>query len=318
MKYEISIITARNSEVDSFIDEHGTVFQTFEFLSAVGDDYEAVVAKSKDEIVGVLPLVKTIKFKLNAYHIPPFAYQFGPVVMDDDKSFDVVEALLKSVPDSGQKDFKMLLGKQDSLPFVQSGFTMSVNQSHRIVPNTEYSLNNIHKSKRRYLKKLLAAQKEGSLQVKEGLDCLEDLFFLYKETAEQSNFRSSIEKLKSIISGLPESRYYIIVVYDNQNNPLSGAFCPFDAKYAYHLINASVRNEDSMLDKANILSTYLAVQKAVEMGRGFDFEGSNIPGIASFYRMMGGIPTFVYRAQKTKSLYYQVLRFLDRVKYERS
>lgn len=310
MKLKVILTGADDAEVSRFAYDYGSVFQYPTFLSEVGDSYCCLVAKDAEKVLGVIPLVKTIKNKLTAYHIPPYTHLFSPIIHAEyqDKYHQVVDALLKALPKAGHYDFKMYLNENDATPWLANGFSVTTGQTFIVPGETVYDSSSIHSSKRRYLKKLLKLLDADKISIVVGQNCFEDLLYLQNITGERSRFKTHKKTIKNIVYSLPEKSKYAFVIYDYDGEPLSGAFCPFDQFSSYHLINASKRHDDKLLDKSNILSTYLAVRNANEKGLTFDFEGSSIPGVANFYRMMGGQAKLIYRAQKSSSLYYQILR----------
>ncbi|MBI1305693.1 MAG: hypothetical protein GC181_03655 [Bacteroidetes bacterium] len=243
------------------------------------------------------------KNKVKGAHIPPYAHVHGPVLDPTfyDNYIEILEGILKLAPPVPLVEFKVPVPNQDIIPFNELGAKVFATQTHLVQKDVKYGLEVIHSSKRRYLKKLLALLENGTLVLKEGRECIEDLIFLQDETAKRNNFRSNLPTIRKIISSLNENQYYCFVLYTKEGKPLSGAYCPHDNEFAYHLINASVNDDDNLLNKSNILTTYLAVSRAIDKGIGFDFEGSNISGIAGFYRMMGGVPTCFYRIEIAKN-----------------
>src|SRR5690606_26984552 len=114
-------------------------------------------------IAAALPLVKSKKFGLRSFHIPPFAHQFGPVLSKQytHHAFEIISLLLSLLKREAHVDFKMFFPEEDALPFIDSGFTVSVTQTHIIKPSSDFGVDYIHSSKRRYLKKLIALLEEG-------------------------------------------------------------------------------------------------------------------------------------------------------------
>jgi len=310
----------RSDEVEAFIEEYGTPFHSFTFLATVGSNYKCLVYKTpKQGMLSVLPLVATAKFKLSAYHIPPYAYQFGPVVHPEhaDTYVEIVQALLDELPSSAHYDFKMCLDEQNIIPFRSRGFSISVGQTHVFSKDSIYGISSLTKDKKRYINKLLKALEEGKIQVEENkTENLDVIRKLQEDTAERLEFAAHKKTLESMLHS--DVSAYTNVVRDADGRPLSGTYCPYDQRTMYYLISANVRVEDSLLSRSNMISLYQAVLYANKNQLNFDFEGSNIPGVARFYRRMGGTPTIVYRAQRTKSMYYQLLRFIKQFRAERA
>lgn len=282
-----------------FIRGEASIFQQPEFLNAVGTDLVTHVVQEGEHITGALSVVKVKKAGITGYHRPPYAHLYGPVIGSayKTKGGQITELLLSNLENTALTEFKLRLEDQDLIPYLQSGASVLAAQGHLLSSGSNYSESAIHNSKRRYLKKLLKAVDNGELMVEAGKSTHDRLIWLQGQTAEQNGFRSYADVLARIMSSLQEDQYYSFLITSKNGDPLAGAFCPYDQRYAYHLVNASMRHEDGLYNRANILSTYLSVEKAISMGLGFDFEGSNVPGVASFYRMMGGQPRILYRLQ---------------------
>ncbi len=314
----VKYIKEKTEDIEKFIWENGTVFQQYNFLIAVGADYLCLVLEEENtkDIYGILPLVKTNKLGLYSYHIPPFAYQFGPVFSksmnyETSKLFNFFYEELKS---NHQLDFKFFINNQNISYYKNLNFSVEANQTFIIKKDSEFNLSKIHTSKRRYLKKLLTLLERNEIKVKTDQSCIKDLLEIYKINADEVGFKSNLKYLKRLTENLDDDQYFIHVLYSNEGKALAGTFCPYDRNSVYYLINASIKSDDKLLKNINILSTYLSIQKAREMNLDFDFEGSNILGVANYYQMMGGEHKINFRIQKTKSIYYNLLKGLKKIK----
>lgn len=317
--FHVSVTFEKSLLIEDFISEHGTFFHQYDFLSAVGKEYTCVVAYSNDEseIVGVLPLVKSRKAGLVGFHIPPFAYQFGPVVSNKhlERSGVITSALLDAIT-SKHLDLKFKLQDEDLIPFKTSGFSITALQTHIFPSSSMYDISVLSKDKARDVRLLSKHVDSGLLSVAEcRVDSLTDLLYLWKETSKRSKFNPHLETLERIFCSLFKQSYFN-VIYNAEGIPVAGAFCPYDSAAMYHLIGAGSRPKSKIESKANILSLFMGVRWANQKGLDFDFEGSNIASIAAFYRMMGGRTRVLYRAQKSRSLYFHVLRTLKGIREE--
>ena len=111
-RYTIQTTRNKTPRIETFLEKYGTIFHKFDYLNAVGTDYYCIWASvDKDSIIGALPIVITKKIGLRAYFIPPFTYQFGPVISDNyaKNKDEIVGLLLKNLPRSVFYDFKLFL-----------------------------------------------------------------------------------------------------------------------------------------------------------------------------------------------------------------
>ncbi len=319
MALRIEILNDKQAQaheaLNHFLKENATIFQQLEFLRAVGNDLHVAVAFEEDDIVGALPQLTTKKYGLRASHIPPYGYTYGPVLIPKRVKDEgaVVSQMLKGFKKQPLVEWQLALPDNDIINYNQLGASIMASQTHIFKYTPDFGQNFIHSSKRRYLKKLLKAMDNGDILLKEGPQCIEDLLWLQTETGKKSGFDASKKVLRKIMESLRDDQAYALVLYTPDGKALSGAYCPYDSFSAYHLVNASINHEDSLLNRSNILSTYLAIQKAMEQKLNFDFEGSNIPGVANYYRLMGGEPTLKYRIQIPFSLlgktYFAAMRY---------
>lgn len=303
MSFKIEKISFQEFESEkgfnAFVREHGRVFQYPEFLKSFGSQFNIQCVYSENELVAIIPLVIITKWKLKGYHIPPYGHIYGPVFHSTIK-IDKNE-VVKTYQERGGKlpflEWKMPSANEDILPYLAQGGKIIGTQTHIVSSKNTYSEKSIHSSKRRYLKKLSKLVDSGELKVISGKSSLEHVLQLQKMTGESRGFNTSDEVLLRITQNLREEDYFSMVVSTSEGKTLAGAFCPRDKYSSYHIVNASVKHEEPLLNKSNLLSTFLAVKDASDRGLDFDFEGSNIYGIAQFYRMMGGEPKIAQRIQ---------------------
>ena len=311
--YSIDVLTEESPirAIEQTIGDSLFAFQKYNWLASAGGHIKSIVCYDQAGMVkGYLPLVKSKRFGVNVYIPPPHTPYFGPVTFEEDvhKVGQVIEALLQPVISEAHLDFMLPVSDGNILPYLKLGFTVEARQNH--TSDLDYDIDKVHTSKKRYLQKLLDLEEKGELQIISDRTAVDDILQLYKITSQRVKFSSRIELLKNILAHQNNEDVRTLLIKDKNGRSLAGAICPKDSMRWYHLINASERSSDSLLDKANFLSLYIMLTKAAGEGCIFDFEGSGIPGVANFYRMMGGKPSLKYRIQKTKSKRYTALHFL--------
>ncbi len=302
--------------IKHFLEKNGRIFQQPSYLTSMPGKLHIWKVTFQDKIVGLLPLILRRKFFVLGSHIPPYAYVYGPVISGDtglDRE-KVLNLLLKVTRKLDFCEMKIPISNADIMPYLKIGGKVIASQTHILSRVVDFNEKHIHDSKRRYLKKLFDKLNNGEIILTEGPETYDDLVWLQVETGKKSGFHVNINTISAIINNLGQDRCFSLVLKSQDGRPLSGAFCPYDRFSAYHLINASVHHEDPILNRSNILSTFIAIKKSMELGRNFDFEGSNIPGVAQFYRMMGGKPSLIFRIQISPSLKG---RFLTGLKHMR-
>ena len=307
--YFIEVIKYFNEDVETFIFNNGTVFHQYSFLCSVGQKYKCLIVKnSRNEILGVLPTVESYKYKVKSLNLPPFTYYYGPVFSSNiifDR-LELITLLMDEVSSYSIIDFKFNLQNEDIYIYKSKGYIIEANPTYLFSSENNYSIDELSRDKRRDLKKLLKLVENKKLYIIEGKgDIIDEVIGLWKKTSERANFNPNQELLNNIVnSGI---NYYSNIVYDEKGTALAGTICPYDKKSMYHLIGASIKNNNKLLSRANILSLFSAVKKSNSMTLNFDFEGSNILGVARFYRSMGGKPDVMYSIHKTNSFYYKFI-----------
>jgi hypothetical protein len=304
-------------KTELFFKEYGSVFHSYEYLIHVGDDYICFTIEEDEIVLAALPLIKTMKNRLKSYHIPPHIHLFGPVINSNyqDKSYDLIKILLQSLPNADHYDFK-IYNNGDVLPFIHNGFTTFSVQTHFLpLKKTLDVLDLVKKDKKRDIINLEKLLNKGEIKIIENDIQLHSHFLvLWKKTSERAKFDSNLNTLNKLLnSNVP---FYSNLIFDKEGRPIAGTYCPKDNKNMYHILSMGIRSEQKLLSRANILSIYYALKYASENHLNFDFEGSSLPGVAQFYRMMGGEPMTMVRAQRSASIYYQLLRFGKTLKLE--
>ena len=317
MAADVSVLAESDFERwNDYVAAHprGTAFHTTTWLRHVGADPKVLTVREGDTILGGVALVRTRKFGLDAFHVPPYTPFFGPLLGAADTEFVLPEArhqqltrdLLAALPPAGVHDFRLSPGHVDPLPFRWAGFEVGVGVTYRIRPGGAAEPQ-LGASKRRYVKKLLAEQEAGRLLVRWDVG-LDRILRLWDDTAERRRFRARGDALRRALHGIPPTWVRSLLVSTPDEVDLTVGVCVLDAGAAYYLVNASRAPLDGLLGHANTLAVYLMARDILSKGLTFDFEGSSVSGIAQFYNQMGGQQVPVYRAERTRSVYYGALR----------
>ena len=156
----------------------------------------------------------------------------------------------------------------------------------------------------------------GAIIIEEGIEETE-LIHLLQQTSERKGFDARSALAASLVMKADHSFAKKIVIRSQEHGPIAFGFFPYDNKAVYNLINASVRITDPVLKTINLLLLYQAIAFALNTGRTFDFEGSMLPGIEAFCRLMGGRQVPVYRVQRSSSLRFSLLRAAKQIKNDR-
>lgn len=321
LDYEVKVVECEKKarEIEMQIVEKLGAFHRIDWLLKVGNELKIIVAYSGDgTIKGYLPLVKTLKNNIRSYHIPPFTPYYGPIVFETDilQKQILFEKILLPLKGEAHMDFLLSLDDGDVLPFLKLGFQVEARQNHYFPPEKVYSTKVLNSGKARDIKRILKRVDIGEIQLLFGNDAVKKIIELQLITGERKGFATQ-EAILSNLLNIEEERYFSVAILDQSGEAIAAAFCPTDKFSMYHLIGASKRVDDKVLNLSNYLVCYLCVEEANKRKLRFDFEGSSLPGVAQFYRMMGGIPQVKYRLQKSTSVKLHLLRAAQRLKIEK-
>lgn len=89
----------------------------------------------------------------------------------------------------------------------------------------------------------------------------------------------------------------------------AAVFLVWDAESVYYLIQC--HDHRRRKHHANEWLLYKSIEFAHEKGLAFDFEGSMIPGVATYFKQFGGDPTIYHSVEKRESLLFKAAMWLQ-------
>ncbi len=309
---------------NKFVDENidGTIFHKTDWLQLVNPKIRIVAVFLQDELIAGAALIHSARNRVSGYHIPPYTQYFSPLYRNSGtrksltEEHECIRLILEATGKENHIDFKLPRGHQSILPYHWKGFESTVRITHIITGSLEDYLQNLNKNKVRELKKLVAQTESGEIVI--GDEITEDeLKLLFKQTSERKGFDAQDTVAINLVMHADKSYAKKVVIRSREHGLLAFGFFPFDSKAVYNLINVSVRVTDPVLKTVNLLLLYQAIEFALKNNKVFDFEGSMLPGVEAFCRLMGGIQAPTYRVQKSPSLKYSLLRAANQVKNDR-
>ncbi len=262
------------------------------YLDIVTDDWDVLIL---DDYTVVMPLPKRKKYGLNYIYLPAWAQQLGifsEIEIDENlifhfiskipKKFVLVDYFFNSFNEFNHKK----LEKRDN-------FILRL--------NTDYELLRKNFSKNR--KRRINQARKANLRIAETED-LQNLIHLFKinKGAELGDSKFDFKILNKLIYNLRDQKSAKILEIKNEKNDLiGGVVFLYDNNritYLFSAINAEGRNKQAM--------SYL-IDHVIEQNSNsnliFDFEGSLIPEIASFYKSFGAVlETYYHFKQKRLKL----------------
>lgn len=259
---------------------------------------EAVV-KEEDEIVGRFPYY----FHDGKIELPTLTQTCGMWIRNKEQSVNdalsrekkIIEGLLEQLPDF--KSFKVALdsSREYFLPFLWKGFRVSPRVSYRIkdLSNIDQVYADFSKTVKKNIK---SAQKKVKVVTQSDVEVL--LNIMDKTFAAQGRkYPISKDIVRNIVAECDKrgnGKMYTAI--DEQGNVHACSYFVFDDEVFYYLIAGSDAQYRS--SGAQTLILWEAIRYAAEKSKIFDFEGSMVEGIETFFRRFGGEPVVYYEIRK--------------------
>lgn len=308
----------------NFICNQRTVFHSYSWLKAFHTSVDFWYYKdSQGELKSVFFFIETTKNYIKGVHIPPFTQYFAPLFVDglvDKVKQDLTVLLLKELDKDNKLyvlDIKLFRGHHDILPFHWHGFQSTLSITYIVTGDYQSYFSALNKNKAREIKKLYSQLEEGRLEIVTSISD-EEAIKLFRITSNRADFRFNEDTLKRLLVNKNNFDHLLLGIRSKEKGLISYGLFPFDSHSVYNIINASIRiQDDPVLKTVNLLMLNEAIKFALDSGRVFDFEGSMLPGVSDFYRLMGGKQTPVYRLTKSKSIKYSIMRSLAQFKNDR-
>ena len=246
-------------------------------------------------VTGILPYVPARKAFTNLILMPPLTPHLGVHHLMPDEKWgeraqqrfrrEVTSTLLGSLEPHTYIRMHLLPAVDDVIPFLRAGYRQSINYTV-ILDNLQDKQNLFDRFQPSLRRKIRRASE--ILTVSEVHNAVE----FYERTRQ--NFRDrgrSIPYSKSLFCTLDQAlkqrnRRTIYLATHPQNGPVAGLYIVRDTKRVYYL--ASWLNRRTAPQGAVALLVWRAIQDLDDTTECFDFEGSMIPGVASFFLSFGG------------------------------
>ena len=266
-KYDLCIENAINSRVYAFS----------WYLDVVADDWDVLVL---EDYRAVMPLPKKKKYGFSFYYQPVFSQQLGFFSYSNDQ--EIQQIFEEIIPWN-----KILLYNFNSNNRIAQNSRKSTNDNFEI--NLNESIVYLRKNYRKDRLKSLRKARAAALLLKDGHN-IESLVSLYKETFSFVNHNNAYyEKVKALLTySLKTQRGVLRSVY-LENDLVASAFFFITDRRIYYVFGAS-----NIVGKQHGATTLLIdsmIEEYSESKMVFDFEGSSITNVASFYSSFGAVKT---------------------------
>ncbi len=268
-------------------------FQSSWMNALYGEEWNAMVIVNLDEVVGVFCFPTRKKWGFNIILHGPFTQYSGLFVPEKHIHFykKIANVLIDKLNAFYYQNFSLLPKYNDLLTWKWKGYSSSFRFTY-LIPKNEYGSiynqysNNI-KSDLRYASKNLKIVKFSDSIIT--MPFLNKIFTGYNlQKNEQKRIISAIMKLENSIC---------LYSMDDKNKIHSLLINISDSHTVYNIVNT--RNEESLRGSMTLLIDH-AIKIAADDGKSYDFEGSSIESIASFFEHFGGTLSPYLQLYKTK------------------
>ena len=280
-----------------------TLFQSEWWLDAVAPGrWEYVQASGARGSSAWLPyVVKRERFGVVRLLAPPLTPRLGPQLRHGEttrsRQLLTNKELLLSLADQLPRHDQFLQNFSSDVeywvPLSWRGFTQTTYYSF-VLPNLA-DLDSVRAGFSRGVRSDIV-KAERTLVVRDG--STDELYQLVRRTLSSRGKPVPFEmrdlaRAHAAASSRQQSR--IICAYDESDRVVAGLFLLWDDQSAYYLLGGTAANSHGSGAPSMLL--WHAIRFAATVSRVFDFEGSRVESIESYFRSFGGVPTPYSRVQ---------------------
>jgi GNAT acetyltransferase-like protein len=309
---------------------HGTVFHSSWWLQVSASSLRILVVRDgSGQLVGGIPLTYRRAAGLDLIHAPALTPYLGPI-------FDLSgarstceqlhlmrqygEVLARAI---GPFDsFRCMAGAcaPDLQGFLWAGFQVSLAYTFRFFSHQK--ADEITKGMTRTHLQKLSKARRLKLTVTRDRE-IETLLELRALTYQRKGIRPSCEDdlvLRLWRAGAAREQANLYIAKTEQGRAVAGLFTVHDRRATYQIVSGFDPEFPDVPGQNLVL--WAALQDALNAGRDFDFEGSSLRGVETFYRRWGSSAVPVWRIEKagtvTGNLALMAMRYQDSRRSARS
>jgi lipid II:glycine glycyltransferase (peptidoglycan interpeptide bridge formation enzyme) len=288
-----------DSEINSFFElqsRSNEVFASNDWSKAYGDQLVRIgVFNDSNQIVGGLVAFEQKKWGLRQLITPPFAPHCGWFFFSEKKTNaklqadekQATEALADFLKKSNYHFYKLEFPTSfnDAQPLIWKGITVKVKYTY--VLDLKASQEELFQAMDAKLRNKLSKD-FSDFQLDQNRN-EGDAFQLFAATMKRSNVKID----EHILQNLMQSNALNFTFIRKGDNAIGMALFAGQGNKCYYLFGAIDRDHSN--DAVGPKSLYEAILYAKRSGfEHFDFEGSMVPGIESYFRQFGGVLTPLY------------------------
>lgn len=320
-KLKISEIDKRNTDYLDLVEEEGTVFNFPEWLDLFREQLKLYGIFNNELLIGAFYLFQTrifgIKYIKNPVATPHNGLIYRNNNLNSYKWHTLEKAIQQSIADflrnlkTGIIQFGLPPRVKDVQPYLWKRFKVSPSYTYRIDLNADWEEISSHFDAK--LKSDINKAKKDKLRVGKTTE-MSFVLGLVKNSFERQKKGLSYEYFDKILNqfATPVNSFAFITWQDDQ--PSATSMCVYDKDTAYYILGGF--NKENHHRGAGSSCIAAAIEYAKELGmKTFDFEGSMIPGIESYFRGFGGELTVKYSVHRAWLPIEMMLKFFKREVY---
>jgi len=307
---------------DALVDlsPHGTVFHYSWWLEITADRFEILVIRDGNGLLlGGIPLPRVRRSGLDLVHSPPLTPYLGPI-FDLSRATNTCdrlylmrswgEVLARGI--ESFDSFRCIAGASapDLQGFLWAGYRVQLAYTFRFPALCSVECVGAGMT-RTHIQKLTKAERLGvTVTYDQGLAVL---VALNKMTFERQGIIPGYSS--DLVRGLwtaahARGRAHIYVAQTQEGLPAAALLTVSDNRTVYQIVSGL--NWDLRDAQGGYLVLWRAIQDALPAGYAFDFEGSALRGVETYYRRWGPVAFPVWRIEKSGTWRGALLQFLIR------
>jgi len=262
------------------------------YLDIVCPKWEALI---EDDYKSVMPLTGNKKYGIHYLYPPYFAQQLG-VFSRENISQNVVEKFLNSIP-SHYKFIEVHLNTHNAFTF--TGFQIKKNINIELSLNSSYET--LYKSFSEDIKRNIKKAKKNKIELKKNISPAEIIRIFRKNTGKKiSNLsEKNYKTLLLLINTCLDKGHAEVWGAFSENKLCAGVGWLIKNNRAVFLFSATDTTAKKTGAMHSIINSFIQENAGKDMI--LDFEGSNIPGLARFYKGFGS-KEYVYLQVRKNNL----------------
>lgn len=288
---------------EKIVEEANNLFEQPWWLDIVAEgEWDEVRVEENGKVIGRFPFCYNEKKK--TISLPTLTQTCGIWIAESSKTVlndvlsekkKIIDGILEQLPKS--KNIKIALDSSVDyfLPFLWKGFSVIPRVSYRIEDLSD--IDKIYGGFSKTVKKnIKSAQKK--VQISDKTD-VEVLLSIMDKTFEAQGRKYPVSKeiIRKIVQNCDESgNGKMLTAIDESGNVHACSYFVYDENVFYYLIAGS--DSEYRSSGAQTLILWEGIKYATKVSKKFDFEGSMIEGIETFFRRFGGTPIVYYEIRK--------------------